>query len=73
MQNSTSIRYKPGNVKGNKETFSCEVKNNDQVTKKELVLRMESEFYELSIYKGFNSMSLFWNPVRQMRGPAKHK
>ena len=44
VQNSTSIRYKLDIVKGNKETFSCEVKNNNQVTKKELVPYMESTF-----------------------------
>ena len=44
VQNSTSIRYKLDIAKGNKETFSCEVKNNNQVTKKELVPYMESKF-----------------------------
>ena len=47
MQNNTSIRYKLNELdiaKGNKDTFSCEVKNNDQVTKKELVPHMESKF-----------------------------
>ena len=44
VQNSTSVRYKLDIVKGNKETFSCEVKNKDHVTKKDLVLLMQSEF-----------------------------
>ena len=44
VQNSTSIRHKLDIAKGNKETFSCEVKNNNQVTKKELVPYMESKF-----------------------------
>ena len=43
VQNSTSIRYKLGIVKENKDTFSCEVKKNDQVARK-LVLYMESKF-----------------------------
>ena len=44
VQNSTSIRYKLDTVKENKESFSCEVQNNDQVLKKELALYVESEF-----------------------------
>ena len=43
VQNSTSIRYKL-DVKGTEAAFSCEVKNKDQVTKKELVVYTESEF-----------------------------
>ena len=44
VQNSTSVRYKLDIVKENKEKFSCEIKNEDQVTKEELVIYMESEF-----------------------------
>ena len=44
VQNSTSVRYKMDIVKENEEKFSCEVKNEDQVTKEELVIYMESEF-----------------------------
>lgn len=44
--NSTSVRYELGIVKGNKEIFSCEVKNNDQVTKNELVPFLEGEFWK---------------------------
>ena len=43
VQNSTSIKYKLNILKGNKETFSCEVKNYVQVTKKKVVLYIESE------------------------------
>ncbi|KAJ7385569.1 hypothetical protein OS493_015148 [Desmophyllum pertusum] len=43
VQNTTSVRYKLRIVKGNNETYSCEVKNNDQLTKKEFVLYIESE------------------------------
>ena len=32
-------------VNGTSETFSCEVKDNEQVIKKKLVLHMESEFF----------------------------
>ncbi|KAJ7385625.1 hypothetical protein OS493_015213 [Desmophyllum pertusum] len=41
VQNTTSVRYNLGIVKGNNVTYSCEVKNNDQLTKKELVLFIE--------------------------------
>ncbi|KAJ7335967.1 hypothetical protein OS493_013331 [Desmophyllum pertusum] len=43
VQNSTSVRYKLGIVTGNNVTYSCEVKSNDQLKKKELVLFIESE------------------------------
>ncbi|KAJ7385570.1 hypothetical protein OS493_015151 [Desmophyllum pertusum] len=41
VQNTTSVRYKLRIVKGNNVTYSCEVKNKDQLTKKEFVLYIE--------------------------------
>ncbi|KAJ7375790.1 Tolloid-like protein 2, partial [Desmophyllum pertusum] len=41
VQNTTSVKYILVIVKGNNETYSCEVKNNDQLTKKELDLYIE--------------------------------
>ena len=45
-QNSTSVRYSMGIVKRSNDNYSCEVKkNNEETTKEELVLFIESEFY----------------------------
>ncbi|XP_078357249.1 uncharacterized protein LOC144642133 [Oculina patagonica] len=41
VQNRTSVRYNMGIVKGNNNTYSCEVKNDDQLAKKELALFIE--------------------------------
>ncbi len=44
VQNRTSVRYNLGIVKGNNSTYSCEVKNDGELAKKELTIFIESEF-----------------------------
>ena len=43
VQNSTNVRYKL-TVEGNKDSFSCEVNRQGNLTKKELAVSIESEY-----------------------------
>ena len=43
VQNRTSVRYYLGIVTENNSNYSCEVKNNDEVTKKKIALFIESK------------------------------
>ena len=42
VQNKTSVRYNVGVVKANNSNYSCEVNNNDEVTKKNIAIFIES-------------------------------
>ncbi|KAJ7390331.1 hypothetical protein OS493_025582 [Desmophyllum pertusum] len=57
-KNTTSVRYKLDIVKEDNETYSCEVKNNDQLAKKELVLSLKDAQgpCQCTHYKGTHSL-----------------